>query len=123
MAGVILSAAIGWLPIAISALAGVLLMIATSCLRWRDAARALNTQVILIVVASLALGSALLKTGAADYVAQLFIAATLGASPTWLLSGLMLMMACSEHRSPAGASVSLAFRRSRLYLLYCLGRT
>jgi di/tricarboxylate transporter len=93
MAGVILSAAIGWLPIAISALAGVLLMIATSCLRWRDAARALNTQVILIVVASLALGSALLKTGAADYVAQLFIAATLGASPTWLLSGLMLMMA------------------------------
>ncbi|MGB5451836.1 MAG: SLC13 family permease [Sedimenticolaceae bacterium] len=93
MAGVVLSAALGWLPIAISAIAGVLLMIATSCLRWRDAARALNTQVILIVVASLALGSALLQTGAADYVAQLFIDVTLGASPTWLLSGLMLMMA------------------------------
>ena len=93
MLGVVLSAAFGWLPIAVSAIAGVLLMIATSCLRWRDAARALSTQVILIVVASLALGSALLKTGAADYVAQLFISATLGASPTWLLSGLMLLMA------------------------------
>ncbi len=93
MGGVVLTAALGWLPIAISAIAGVLLMIATSCLRWRDAARALNTQVILIVVASLALGSALLETGAADYVAQLFIAVTLGASATWLLSGLMLLMA------------------------------
>ncbi len=93
MAGIILVAAVGWLPIAISALAGVLLMLASSCLSWRDAARALNTQVILIVVASLALGAALLKTGAADYLAQLFVTATAGASATWLLSGLMLLMA------------------------------
>lgn len=93
MAGIILTAALGWLPIAISALGGVLLMLATSCLRWRDAERALNTQVILIVVASLALGAALLKTGAADYLAQLFVAATAGASTTWILSGLMLLMA------------------------------
>ena len=49
---------------------------------------------ILIVVASfLALGAALLKTGAADYLAQLFVMATAGTSPTWLLSGLMLLMA------------------------------
>jgi len=93
MAGIVLSAAFGLLPIAISALAGVLLMLATSCLGWRDAARALSTQVILIVVASLALGAALLKTGAADYLAQLFVLATEGASPAWLLSGLMLLMA------------------------------
>jgi len=93
MAGIVLSAAFGLLPIAISALAGVLLMLATSCLGWRDAARALSTQVILIVVASLALGAALLKTGAADYLAQLFVLATHGASPAWLLSGLMLLMA------------------------------
>lgn len=78
MAGIILSAAFGVLPIVFSALAGVLLMLATSCLSWRDAARALNTQVILIVVASLALGAALLKTGAADYLAQLFVMATEG---------------------------------------------
>ncbi len=93
MGGIILTAAFGLLPIAISALAGILLMLATSCLSWRDAARALNTQVILIVVASLALGAALLKTGAADYLAQLFVTATQGTPPTWLLSGLMLLMA------------------------------
>jgi len=93
MAGIILGAALDLVPIAISALTGVLLMLATGCLSWRDAARALNTQVILIVVASLALGAALLKTGAADYLAQLFVTATQGTSPTWLLSGLMLLMA------------------------------
>ncbi len=93
MVAIVLVAAVGLLPIAISALAGVLLMLITSCLSWRDAARALSTQVILIVVASLALGAALLKTGAADYLAQLFVVATEGASPTVLLSGLMLLMA------------------------------
>jgi di/tricarboxylate transporter len=93
MAAVILTAAIGWLPIVISSLAGVLLMLLTACLTWRDAVRALNTQVILIVVASLALGVALLKTGAADYLAQLFVVVTQGAPAAWLLSGLMLLMA------------------------------
>jgi di/tricarboxylate transporter len=72
---------------------GVLGMIVTRCLNWRDAAQALNTQVILIVVASLALGSALLKTGGADYLAQVFLVITSGSSPPVILSGLMLLMA------------------------------
>lgn len=93
MAAVILGAALGGVPIAISAVAGVLLMLLTRCLTWRHASMALSTQVILIVVASLALGSALMKTGGADYLAQLFVAVTAGASPTVILSGLMLLMA------------------------------
>jgi di/tricarboxylate transporter len=93
MASIVLVAAFGILPIAIAAVAGVLLMLVTRCLGWRDATRALNAQVILIVVTSLALGSALLKTGAADYLAQVFVLLTAGASPGALLSGLMLLMA------------------------------
>jgi len=93
MAAIILIAALGILPIAISAVGGVLLMLMTGVLNWREATRALNTQVVMIVVASLALGSALLKTGGADYLAELFVAASAGASPRVLLSGLMLMMA------------------------------
>lgn len=93
MAAIILVAALGILPIAISAVCGVLLMLMTGVLNWREATRALNTQVVMIVVASLALGSALLKTGGADYLAELFVAASAGASPQVLLSGLMLMMA------------------------------
>ena len=58
---VILMAALGFLPIAVSAMCGVLLMVGTRCLNWREAAGALNSQVILIVVASLGLGLALLS--------------------------------------------------------------
>lgn len=93
MLGIVIVAAFGLAPIAISAVCGVLLMLITRCLTWRHASMALSTQVILIVVASLALGSALLKTGGAEYIAQVFVAVTTGASPAIILSGLMLLMA------------------------------
>jgi di/tricarboxylate transporter len=93
MVMVVLLAALGILPIAISAVGGVLLMIATGCLSWRDATLALSAPVILIVVTSLALGMALVETGGADYLAHLFVAATFGASAPFVLSGLMLLMA------------------------------
>lgn len=93
MLAIIITAAFGWLPIAISASFGALIMILFGCLSWSDATKALSTQVIMIVVASLALGSALLKTGGADYLAQLFLSLSGDASPAVMLSGLMLLMA------------------------------
>jgi di/tricarboxylate transporter len=85
--------ALGILPIAASALLGALALIATRCLKWRDAINALSAQVIFIIVASLALGSALMKTGGADWLALVFLSVTFGA-PAWLvLSSLMLLMA------------------------------
>ncbi|MES9883668.1 MAG: SLC13 family permease [Sedimenticola sp.] len=93
MGGVIVSAATGILPIEISALLGALLMILSGCISWRDVGRALSTQVILIVVASLALGIALMQTGATEYLAQLFLALVGDASPAVVLSSLMLLMA------------------------------
>jgi di/tricarboxylate transporter len=93
MAAIILVSAFGGVPIAISAVGGVLLMLVTRCLTWRHASMALSTQVILIVAASLAMGAALLKTGGAEYLAQVFVALTAGASPAVIVSGLMLLMA------------------------------
>jgi di/tricarboxylate transporter len=92
MLGVVITAALGVLPIAVSAPFGALLMILTGCLGWRDATSALSAQVILIVAASLALGVALQKTGGADYLARLFVALTGGMSPIYVISGLMLLM-------------------------------
>jgi len=93
MVAVVALAALGILKIETSALLGALVLIATRCLKWRDATNALSAQVILIIVASLALGSALMKTGGADWLALVFLSVTFGA-PDWLiLSGLMLMMA------------------------------
>ncbi|MDA9981710.1 SLC13 family permease [Gammaproteobacteria bacterium] len=93
MASTILVAAIGLIPIAISAVLGSLLMLLTGCLGWRDVQRALSVQVILIVVVSLALGAALTETGSTNYLAQVFLHLTSGAQPAVILSGLMLLMA------------------------------
>ena len=91
--GVVALAALNVMPIEISALLGCLVLIVTGCLNWKDAMSALSTQVILIIVASLAMGAALLKTGGADYLANLFVYVTFGAPPSIVMMGLMLMMA------------------------------
>ena len=92
MIAIVATSAFGVLPIAISAPCGALAMILTGCLGWRDATGALSAPVILIVAASLALGTALLKTGGADYLASVFVALAGDASPAFVISGLMLLM-------------------------------
>ena len=89
----ILPAALGLMPISITAVAGSLAMVLTNCLKWQDIQRALSAQVILIVVASLALGTALTQTGATLYVAHEFVDLTAGMSDRVIFSGLMLLMA------------------------------
>jgi di/tricarboxylate transporter len=93
MVSVVALAAFGLLPIHVSATLGCFVLIMTRCLSWRDATQALSVQVILIIVASLALGMALMKTGGADYIAQLFLFSTYGIPPSFVLSMLMLLMA------------------------------
>jgi di/tricarboxylate transporter len=93
MSGVILLAALGILPIAVSAIGGVLSMLVFGCLSWRDVSRAMSAQVILIIVASLALGNALLMTGGSGFLANSFVGLTQGAPPFVILSSLILMMA------------------------------
>ncbi len=93
MFAVIAAAALGIAPIVVTALAGMGLMLITRCLTWTDAAEALSTQVILIVVVSLAMGLALIRTGGADYLAQLYVAASAGLPPVLIMNGLMLLMA------------------------------
>jgi di/tricarboxylate transporter len=90
--GVVALAAFGILPIEISAVLGFLVLIVTGSLNWKDAMNALSSQVILIIVSSLAMGAALLKTGGADYLAKLFVYVTFGAPPSVVLGSLMLMM-------------------------------
>ncbi|MFP6837472.1 MAG: SLC13 family permease [Pseudomonadales bacterium] len=93
LAAVVAFAATGVMPIAISATAGAALLLVTRCLNLGGAIRAISPAVFFVVAASLALGQALTATGATDYITALFLAATLGASPTVILSALMLMLA------------------------------
>ncbi|MGD8347665.1 MAG: SLC13 family permease [Gammaproteobacteria bacterium] len=93
MLGIIVTAATGLLPIAISALCGVLLMLTTGCIKWFDTTRALSPSVILLIVASLAMGTAMVETGGAEWIAGAYVELTGGLSPVLILSGLMALMA------------------------------
>ena len=93
MVMIVALAAFGIMPIAMSAILGCLVLIGTGCVTWQQANHALSAQVIMIIVASLALGSALMKTGGAEYLAQIFLYLTSGISTAWILSFLMLLMA------------------------------
>jgi len=92
MLSVVALAATGLLPISVASIAGVAAMLASGCMRWRDVADSLNIPVIMIIVASLALGHAMMSTGAAEYIAQLFVYLTAGLPVPVILSGLMLLM-------------------------------
>jgi len=93
MAVVVALAALNIASIAVSATVGCFVLIATGCLRWHDATRALSVQVVLIIVASLALGSALMATGGADFLANVFVVTTHALAPGMVLGILMLVMA------------------------------
>ena len=92
MAFVILAAAFGLMPISVSALVGVGLMIGLECLTWRDAGSALSTQVIMIIVTSLALGKALMGTGMAVYLAIGFVSVVQDLPIPVILSAFILIM-------------------------------
>lgn len=89
---VVLAAGFGLLPISVSAMLGVGGMLLTRCVTWKDAASALSMPAIVIIVTSLALGFALMQTGAAEYVAQGFVWLLRGVSIPFALSALLLVM-------------------------------
>ncbi len=92
MISVVLVSALKILPIEVSALIGCFTLVVTGCLSWKDAFNSLSSKVILIIVASLAMGNALLKTGGSEVIARAFVSLTFGAPPSVVLACVMLMM-------------------------------
>jgi di/tricarboxylate transporter len=90
---VVVVAAAGIAPISVAAVCGVGLMLLTGCLNWRHIVDALDRRIILLIVASLALGLALMATGGAEYIAMLFVALTKGWSVPLVLCGFILVFA------------------------------
>ncbi|HMN46917.1 MAG TPA: SLC13 family permease [Povalibacter sp.] len=93
MAGIVVVASLRIAPVAIAAICGVLLMVFTGCLKWRDATRALDSSMILLTVASLGLSLALVVTGGAEFIAKLLVLASGSLPPAGLLSATILLMA------------------------------
>jgi len=90
---VVVLAATGLVPIAVASFAGVGLLLATRCLGWQDALAALDRRIVIVIVTSLGLGLAMLATGAAEYVATLYVALTGSLPLPVVLAGLLLIFA------------------------------
>jgi di/tricarboxylate transporter len=92
MAAVVLLAAFRVLPIAMSSLLGVLALILTGCLKFEGLGRGISAEVVLVVVASLALGRTLTATGGADILADAFMSVASGLSPQMVLAAVMVFL-------------------------------
>ena len=75
-----------------AALMAAALLVLTRCVRIRDARRSIDWEVLLVIAASIGLGTAMEKTGAAQTIAELIIGASAG-SPIGLLIGLFALTA------------------------------
>ena len=93
MGCVVAIAATKMLPMVLAAALGVAFMLLTGCLRWQEATDALSSNVIMIVVASLALGEALNATGTIAAAGAGLAAAGGYLHPVVILAMLMLFMA------------------------------
>ena len=92
-AAVVLAAATGLVPIVIAALAGAFAMVPAGCLNVRQAARAFDRQIYLLIAASLAMALPLEATGGAMFLAQGVVNGLGDASPAVLLSAIFALVA------------------------------
>jgi di/tricarboxylate transporter len=77
------------------ALTAAFLMIITGCLQMRDAYRALQGDVLLLIAGTIALGTAMQKTGASHLYAESFLSLFAGSSPTVVLGAMILLTSLS----------------------------
>ena len=86
LGGIIALATTGLMSMLNAALLGVAAMLATRCIGVNEARRALDLPVLVTIAASFALGNALEKTGAAEYLGNGIVAAA--GNDAWLLLAL-----------------------------------
>lgn len=89
MAFSVVTAAFGLLPIAISALAGSILMFVTGCVKFDRVGRALSGQVIVLVAASIALGRVIDESGAAAWLGETLSLGLAYLPPALVLAAIM----------------------------------
>ena len=89
MGGSVALASFGILPIAISALAGAILMFVTGCVKFDRVGRALSAKVIVLVAASIAIGRIVLESGAADWLGQALSMGLAFLPPALVLAAIM----------------------------------
>ncbi|MBT0667155.1 SLC13 family permease [Novosphingobium profundi] len=92
MLGSVGLASFGLVPIAISALAGAILMFVTGCVRFERVGRALSAKIIVLVASSIALGRFILVSGAAQWMGELLSSGLQYLPPAGVLAAIMIFV-------------------------------
>jgi len=90
--GVVAAAATGLVPIVIAGLSGAAAMVGLNVLNIRQAFRAVDTKILTMIPAALAMGAAMHATGGAHYVAEAVMSMFDGAGPWAVLSIFFITM-------------------------------
>jgi len=85
----VFTASVGIFPIAISALAGAILMFVTGCVKFDRVGRALSGQVIVLVAASIAIGRVIDDSGAAAWLGEVLSLGLAYLPPALVLAAIM----------------------------------
>ena len=100
MAGVLAVVILGWLNIAIAAVAGVVLMVLTGCLSMEEAYRSIQWKAVFLIAGMLPLGIAMENTGAASFLAEGMVSAIGGFGSLVVMAGLFILAALASQVMP-----------------------
>ncbi|MDJ0696302.1 SLC13 family permease [Mastigocoleus sp. MO_188.B34] len=105
--GVVIVAALGIMPILVSALLGVVLMVLTGCLKPGEVYQAVRWDIIFLLAGLIPLGIAMDKSGTTEWLAQSLVAIGGNLSGYWLLTFFYLITVLLTEVLSNNASVVL----------------
>jgi di/tricarboxylate transporter len=107
MFAVVVPVIFGWLPIAISAVAGATLMVVTGCLTMEEAYQAIEWKVVFLIAGMLPLGIALQATGTAEFIASRVVELVGGSGEMAILASVFGLTAIASQIMPNAAVIVL----------------
>jgi di/tricarboxylate transporter len=97
---VLLPVILGWVPIAIMVVVGVVLMVITGCLTMDEAYRSIEWKAVFLIAGMIPLGIAMQKTGAASFVATWMVNLLGVYGPTVIMAGLFILTSLASQVMP-----------------------
>jgi di/tricarboxylate transporter len=104
---VLLPVILGWVPIAIMVVVGVVLMVITGCLTMDEAYRSIEWKAVFLIAGMIPLGIAMQKTGAASFVATWMVNLLGVYGPTVIMAGLFILTSLASQVMPNPAAAVL----------------
>jgi di/tricarboxylate transporter len=107
MAGVVLAVVLGWMPVAVAAVLGVILMVLSASLTMEEAYRFIDWKAVFVIAGMLPLGLALQRSGAAELLAGAMVATVGDYGPLALVAGVYILTVLVTQAMPSAAVVVL----------------